>query len=54
MASDSKQTKAIRKHKHRAAGKTRKHAERRAQRVASEKKLEAALGERIPLTTLQA
>ncbi len=53
MASNSKQTKRIRANKARNAGKGRKHEIRRAQRIQSETRLEAALGEKIPLDTVR-
>ncbi len=52
MASNSKQTKRIRTNKVKNSGKSRKHEIRRAQRIQSEDRLEAALGERIPLKTV--
>ena len=53
MASNAKRSKAIRKHKLRTRGKGRNRAIRRAQRIQSETKLEAALGEKIPLESVR-
>lgn len=53
MASNSKQTERIRANKVRSSGKSRKHEIRRAQRIQSEIRLEAALGEKIPLASVR-
>ncbi len=53
MASNMKRSKAIRKHKLRTRGKGRKREIRRAQRIQSEARLEAALGEKIPLEAVR-
>ena len=53
MASNSQQTERIRANKARSGGKGRKHAIRKAQRIQSEIRLEAALGEKIPLASVR-
>lgn len=53
MASNTQQTEKVRKHKHRAAGGSRKAALRREHRLQSEKVLEAALGEHFTLDTVR-
>ena len=52
MASNSKQTERIRANKVKGSGKGRKSAIRKAQRIQSEARLEAALGEKIPLKSV--
>lgn len=53
MASKTQHTENVRKHKHRAAGASRKAAIRREHRLQSEKVLEAALGEHFTLDTVR-
>lgn len=54
MGSNSKKTKRIRRNKTIASGSGRKRLLRRDQRVQSEKRLQEALGEHIPLPSVRA
>ena len=53
MGSISKKTKRIRSNKRVASGASRKRDIRRDQRIQSEKRLQEALGEKIPLTSVR-
>lgn len=53
MASPTRVADRIKKAKKTAAGQNRKREQARAQRILSEKKLEAALGEHIALPTIR-
>jgi hypothetical protein len=53
MASNSRVSERIRKAKKTASGQNRKRDTAREQRIQSEKKLEAALGEHISLPTVR-
>ncbi|MFZ4577214.1 MAG: hypothetical protein ACOYOB_02370 [Myxococcota bacterium] len=53
MSSPTHSTDRIRKAKKTSAGQGRKREQARAQRIQSEKKLEAALGEKVSLPTIR-
>ncbi len=53
MASPTRITERVKKAKKTASGQNRKREQARAQRILSEKKLEAALGEHIPLAPVR-
>lgn len=53
MASNTRVTERVRKAKKTAGGQNRKRDNARAQRILSETKLEAALGEHITLPTVR-